>query len=649
MEPTTSPLPHAPSELALAERENYLRAIIEAEPECVKLISEDCRLLDINPAGLAMLEADSQAQVLGGDMCQLIVPEHRGAFLDLTRRVFGGESGTLAFSIVGLKGTPRSLETRAAPLRDRTGRIVGAVGVTRDVTRQQEALAALQDSEARFRQLAEGIREVFWLADIETGRLIYVSPGFESIWGRSAEWLYEASENWSSTLHPDDRHRVIAAVAKLPAGHYDEEYRIVRPDGTIRWVRDKAFPVRDEQGRVIRIAGVADDVTERRLLDEHLRQTQKIESVGLLAGGIAHDFNNLLTVIGGNCDLALMALPPDHQATALITEVRLAAARAASLTRQLLTFSRRQVLHPEIVDLNTLVEETGNMLRRVVGDDVVVVIDLDPKLQRVTGDAASLSQVVINLAVNARDAMPAGGTLTIETRNVQLDDDGATFPDAAPGPYVRLSVRDTGVGMSAQVRARIFEPFFTTKDVGKGTGLGLSVVHGIIRQTGGYIDVASVEGQGTVISVYLPAATEAAVEAAPLPAAAPPPGTRVLLVEDDVSARRVVARTLRLNGYDVIEAGDGMAALRMLEDDGMAVDLLLTDVLMPGMNGRVLADAVRLRRPAARVLFTSGYPDDEVLHLGIERDQVSFLPKPHTAELLLKKVREALARTPPAR
>ncbi len=634
------------AEIALEESRHRLRAILESEPECVKLITIDGTLLEMNPAGLAMIEADSPADVLGANMCELVVAEHRPAFTALNRRVFRGESGALEFEVVGLKGTRRWLETRAVPLRNSQGAIVALLGVTRDISEYRRTLAALQESEQRFRQLAESIHEVFWLTDATRARFLYVSPGYEATWGRTCESLYERPHEWLEAVHDEDRPRVQQARAAEASGHYDETFRIVRPDGSVRWIRDQAFPVRDDAGAVIRIAGIAEDVTERRILEAQLRQTQKMESIGQLAGGIAHDFNNLLTVIAGNGELLKAEFEAGSRGAGYATEVIQAAERAAALTQQLLSFSRRQALVMQVVDLNTVVTDAERLLRRLLGEDIRLTTRLDPGVRRVRADAASLAQVLMNLAVNARDAMPTGGELTITTSNAAIDPGSApAHPDLAPGPYARLTVRDSGRGMTDLVRARAFEPFFTTKGVGKGTGLGLSVVHGIVKQSGGHIELSTQIDRGTEFQIYLPAADEPMTAVASEAREGELRGTEtVLFVEDDAAVRRFGVFTLTAHGYTVLEASGGNSALELFGDAARPLDLLVTDVVMPELDGRQLAEALRQRYPGLKVLYTSGYTDDAVVRYGVLHADVPFLQKPYTARTLLGKIREALAR-----
>ncbi|HLQ59905.1 MAG TPA: ATP-binding protein, partial [Gemmatimonadales bacterium] len=398
---------------------------------------------------------------------------------------------------------------------------------------------------------------------------------------------------------------------------------------------------------LVRVWGTQRDVTEQRHLEEQFRQSQKMEAVGQLAGGIAHDFNNLLTAILGNTQLLLRDLPPGDAKRGDVEEIRKASERAASLTRQLLAYSRRQMLQPKVLDLNVVVAEMDKMLRRLIGEHIALVAALQSDLGHVRADPNQIEQVIVNLAVNARDAMPDGGKLTIETANVDLDE---TFAQAhlgsVPGAYAMLAVTDTGHGMDVNVRAHLFEPFFTTKEVGKGTGLGLATVYGIVKQSGGYISVYSERGRGSTFKIYLPRiATPSATPAAPPRVGAARGSETVLVVEDELAVLTLSRRALEAQGYVVLAASDAAAALRVVERHGGTIHLLLTDVVMPGMSGRDLADRLTAQRPGIRVLYMSGYPGDAVVQHGTLPSGSAFLQKPFSPDGLARKVRDVLDAT----
>jgi signal transduction histidine kinase/ActR/RegA family two-component response regulator len=431
-------------------------------------------------------------------------------------------------------------------------------------------------------------------------------------------------------------------TAGAPVAAYETRGR--RKDGSMIDIAVYSAPLRVPGGRPLGVLAVIADRTERNRLEDRLRQSQKMEAVGKLAGGIAHDFNNLLTAITGYTDLLYLRLPGDIGKREL-NEIRKASDRAASLTRQLLAFSRQQVLQPKVIDVNEVVGNLSGMLGRLIGEDVEFVASLDREVGRVKADPFQLEQVLMNLAVNARDAMPRGGKLTIETANVILDESYTRgHPDVKPGPYVMIAVSDTGIGMDSETRARIFEPFFTTKALGKGTGLGLSTVYGIVKQSQGHMWAYSEPGQGATFKVYLPiheAGDEPPI-VTPQARVVPRGWETILAVEDEESLLNLVAEILKDAGYNVIPANGPKEALRVLVEHREAIHMLLTDVVMPGMSGRLLADQVLRERPGMRVLYMSGYTDNAIVHHGVLDAGTAFLQKPFTPDALIKKVREVL-------
>ncbi|MFN8574793.1 MAG: PAS domain S-box protein [Gemmatimonadaceae bacterium] len=640
-------------ELQIEEREARLSGIINAAMDGIITIDADQRIVLVNAAAERVFMRS--ASELIGQTLDVLIPKrlsaaHSQQVIDFART--GGTSRRMDAlrPVVGVRANGEEFPIEASISQVEVGGRRLLTVILRDITDRQRSEAALRESNERFQQLAANIHEVFWLTDPAKSRIEYVSPAYERIWGRPCSAVYGSADDWITAIHAFDRDRVVeAAMTKQALGTYDEEYRIVRPDGSVRWIRDRAAPVRDASGAVIRVAGVAEDITERRELQSQLQQAQKLESIGRLAGGIAHDFNNWLTVIGGNSELLLHTVAQVPDAVSLIAEIRHAGDRAASLTRQLLAFSRQQVLEPRVSDLNVIVTDTEKMLQRLIGEDVELRTTLGQACM-VEVDPGHMVQVLMNLAVNARDAMPTGGRLTIETSTVELDAEGvARFAEAKPGTYVRLSVTDTGVGMSPDVCARVFEPFFTTKAQGHGTGLGLSVVHGIVEQSGGHIDVVSEVGVGTTFAIYLTAVTHQSSNANEASTAQRQNGHEaILLVEDEDSVRRVTSRSLRAAGYVVHEAANGEEALALLAREDLAFDLLMTDVVMPGVGGRAVADAARKQSPNTHVLFMSGYTDDAVVRHGVSHSEVAFLQKPYTVHSLLAKVRETIDRAPGA-
>ncbi len=522
-----------------------------------------------------------------------------------------------------------------------------AMEVDRREADRRRVESALHDSEQRFRELAENIDEVFWIVDPGTNRVVYVNRAFEHIWARGIEDVYADPQLWADSLHPDDRDRVVRAFAEQAArGTYDVTYRIRRPDGMVRWIHDRGLPLRDAAGHMYRIIGTARDVTERQNLEDQLRQSQKMEAVGQLAGGIAHDFNNILAAIMMETDLASEGGGVAPEVQHMITEVRAAADRAAALTRQLLAFSRRQVLQPRDLDLNDAVRSVAKMLRRIVGEDVEVELQLHDRPLMVRADPGMLDQVLMNLVVNARDAMATGGRLRIETGFATVRDAGDAGPaPLAPGRYARLTVSDTGRGIPPEMLPRIFEPFFTTKEAGQGTGLGLATVFGIVKQHGGAIDAESRVGEGTSFRILLPALDAAAAgSAAPAAADAPRGGTEtILLVEDEAMVRALTRTALQRAGYTVLEATDGVDALRVWGEHRGAIGLLFTDLVMPGgVSGLEIAERMRADEPSLRVLYTSGYSADIAGREPPLVDGENFIGKPYRLGKLLELVRRRI-------
>jgi hypothetical protein len=514
------------------------------------------------------------------------------------------------------------------------GVFAGYIGSDIDITDLQ--------SEERFRQLAENIDQVFWMFDLGTQRLLYTSPAFEKVWGYNSAAIGQNQGILMESVHPDDRDRLSSLFPKMRSEPVEASYRIVRPDGSVRWIQARSFPICDPTGAPYRVAGIAEDVTAHRELEEQLRQTNKMEAVGRLAGGIAHDFNNLLTVINGYTDILLRKLDAKTQIRAELNEIRGAGQRAQELTSQLLAFNRTQIRTTEVLSLRNVIEDMAKMLRPMIGEDIELVTVYDAELGQVKADRTELTQIVLNLAANARDAMPTGGTLTFETRNIEVDDSySRNHPRSQPGPHVVLTVIDTGIGMNAKIQQHLFEPFFTTKQVGKGTGLGLATVYGIVSRYGGWIDVKSKLGSGTTFEIYLPRVEVSAIEKTehPGPLTQPLRGTEtVLVVEDQPHVRKLTCAILKEFGYQTLEAAHGEEALRLTTTHNGPLDLVLTDVIMPGMRGPELANRLKGIRHTP-VLFMSGYSESME---GQHDPEVAYIRKPFTPDALARKVREVL-------
>ncbi|HYB71615.1 MAG TPA: GAF domain-containing protein [Candidatus Bathyarchaeia archaeon] len=511
----------------------------------------------------------------------------------------------------------------------------------------ERLVRALRESQERFQFVARATNDAVWDRDLVSGAMWW-NEGIQTLFGYAHDQVGPDIGWWSELIHEDDRERVEADVrAAIDRGVecWSAEYRCRRADGSYAQVYDRGYVLHDGDGRPTRMIGAMMDVTERRQLEDELRQAMKMEAVGRLAGGVAHDFNNLLTVITGRSALLLGRLDSGDPLRKNVEMIQKTADRAAGLTRQLLAFSRKQVLQRKILDLNATVGEMSAILRRLIGEDIDLLLTPGAGAGCVNADPGQLEQVLLNLAVNARDAMPRGGTLSVETGNVQVEP--SDRPEALPpGPYAVLRVMDTGVGMDAATQARIFEPFFTTKEPGKGTGLGLSMVHGVVRQHGGAITVRSQSGAGTTFEILLPQ-VEAPVDtgggAEPSTAAAAGHET-ILLVEDEEEVRALAREVLERQGYTVLEAGDGMQALEIAGKEGDRIDMVLTDVVMPRMSGRELVDRVRASRPATRVLYMSGYTEDAIIRHGVHDASTSLLSKPFPPAELIRKVREILDR-----
>jgi len=513
-----------------------------------------------------------------------------------------------------------------------------AVGIDR---KQNED--ALRGSEERYRRIIETTAEGIWTLDADD-RTTFVNQNMASMMGHSAAAM--VGQPLVALLEERDRPRAEVQLQRLRQGIEEQfDFKVHRRDGRMTWLMVTAAPLYGPDHRYAGALIMCSDISERKRLEEQYRQAQKMEAIGRLAGGVAHDFNNLITIVNGCADLVLAKLSADDPAGEFVREIKNAGERGAGLTRQLLAFSRQQVLEPRVVDLNAIIIDMERLLGRMIGEDIVLRKALDPRLGRVKVDAGQVQQIIMNLAVNARDAMPNGGQLTIETRNVDLDEEYTRLhSDVRPGGYVMLVVSDTGVGMDSDVRTRVFEPFFTTKEPGKGTGLGLATVYGIVTQSGGHISLYSEPRQGTVFKIFLPRVDEPLSSAGPHPAA--PRALRgtetVLLVEDEDTVRLLSRHILELYGYTVLEArGPEEAIVKARQHDG-PIHLLLTDVVMPGGGGRHVAEQLSAARPGVKVLYVSGYTDDAVVRYGVLHAEASFLQKPFTAVSLAAKVREVL-------
>ena len=815
-------------QLAAAERANSrLASIVGCSDDAILSTTKDGRITSWNLGaersfGYSAREAEVE------HIERYFTPDRRGDVPELLLRVQRGETVRQHDATwLAKDGSTRHVSLTMSPIRDRADSVAGVSVILRDISERRKAeidrvetAAALHKSEEQFRQIAETIDEVFWMTDAKSGAMLYISPAYDRIWGRSRDELYVRPEAWLDAVHEEDRGRLASRLRRGATSEPMEPYRVVRPDGGIRWIRAREFVIRRADGEIYRTTGIASDITDLKAaeeasnekarlaalaadvgivqtqgdkmaeilqrsvefmvrhldaafariwtlnaqqdtlelqasagmythldgahsrvpvgklkigriaqerkphltndvlhdpwigdpewarresmvafagyplmvgddivgvmamfarrplgqftldglrtvadtialgirrkqaektqsgLEDQLRQAQKMEAIGQLAGGVAHDFNNLLSVILGYGNL-LQSSPGHSDADRKgLEQICKAAERAGGLTRQLLAFSRKQVLVPEVFDLRDSVQDIAKMLGRLIGEDVELSLSFAREACRVRADRGQIDQVIANLAVNSRDAMPQGGKLTIEVRHADFTE--AMVHDRAriePGPYVLLAVTDTGVGMNAETRSHAFEPFFTTKGPGEGTGLGLATVYGIVKQSDGFIWLYSEPGQGTTFKIYLPRTESEAGAVVPVQGGSLPGGSEtILLVEDDEALRGLAQLILEERGYRVLAASGGEEAERLAAGWEGPIHLLLSDVIMPGMNGREVADRLCPRRPEMRTIFMSGYTGDAVLRRGIVAEDADFIQKPFTPTILAVKVRQVLDR-----
>jgi PAS domain S-box-containing protein len=603
------------------------------------------RLAECNEAMAVMYGFTSPTELSGMPLAELIPPSDQHNRDYFTRFVEAGYRLADAESHeVGRDGSQKFfLNNLLGVVED--GHLVRVWGTQRNVTEQRRAEAARRASEERYRSLFEESRDAIYISTPD-GRMLDINPAGLQMLGYATAQDLKSQHASKLYAFPEERERFVDLVREH-GSVTDFEFESRRPDGQRVVLLETATAVRNASGEMVMIRGFLRDVTAERQLEEQLRQATKMEAVGRLAGGVAHDFNNLLTVVSGYSDLLLARIPEGSPLRGDVEEIRQAGRRASDLTRQLLALSRRQVLTPKLLDLNRAVLDMEKLLRRLIGEDVELVTRLDPTLGPARADPGQIEQVILNLAVNARDAMPQGGTLTITTAGAELErGHGLRSIGVEPGHYVALTVRDSGIGMDESVRRHIFEPFFTTKGQGKGTGLGLATVYGIVKQSNGHITVDSWPGRGTEFRIYLPRVVGrveagAALETAPT---APAGRETILLVEDEASVRGLVARFLERLGYAVLEASDGIEALEITDRLEGEIDLLLTDVVMPRLGGAELAERMLKRFPGMPVLFVSGYTEnnEHLLRAGSLRGGIQYLQKPFSTEVLAHKLRELL-------
>jgi PAS domain S-box-containing protein len=646
---------------ALRRSEQRLRTIFETEPECVKVISAEGDLLEINEAGLAMFDAASVAELKSHSLRALIEPGYRDAFAAMHARVLKGETGVLEFEMRSLRGRRRWVETHATSMLDEESQQRVVLSICRDVTAQKQSVKALLRNQTIVRQISNTLPLGFLVIDDRTARVLHVNQQFCDLFHISdqldairsgaisgKEMMQRCGE---IMLDPE-----LIAASCIELGE-PENRRVVEDE--IRCIDDRTIrrfstQIRDEADRYVGRFYLFEDISERRReeverarLEGQLHQAMKMQSVGRLAGGVAHDFNNMLGVIIGHSEIAMRAVSDRDPVHGDLTAIHRAAERSAALTRQLLAFASKQTVAPKHLDLNDVVRSAFDMLQRLISEDICLQLQPQPDLWPVRIDPSQVDQILTNLCVNARDAIANVGTITITTTNCTVrSGDGTKSPDARPGDFVRLSVRDDGCGMAADVVAQIFEPFFTTKRLGMGTGLGLATVYGTVKQSDGFIAVDSAPQRGTTFEIYLPRATNGDDIAPAAHTSAPVERGRetVLVVEDEPAILLLVSHILQAQGYSVLRANSPQEAVDTAARHPGGIALLLTDVIMPEMNGRDLAALLQKSNPGIRALFMSGYTSDVIARHGVLADGVSFLQKPFSIDALATKVRETLDR-----
>lgn len=610
---------------ALRESEQRFRALSEAAREAV-FIHESRIIREVNQA-LTQLIGFSREELIGKDGMEFLAPESR---LEVERSMRStGSGGTSEIVLIAKNGERLVVESSSEPLvyQGKPMRVV----TMQDLTARRRAEAALHESDQRLRLAMSAARMGSWEWLISRDTVLW-SPEMFDVFG-IAPSSYDGTYNgYLAVVHPEDRERVqrtIGECLESSSGEVSFEHRVLGPNGALRWVENRGRVFRDAAGHTLRMAGTSMDATRRHELEEQLLHSQRMEATGRLAAGIAHDFNNLLTVIMSYAELGRFTLDSMHPSYEAFEQINVAAQRAAALTRQLLIFARKEVTEAKVVDLNHLVENVARLLHRIVGEDVIVSVDLCASPVPVKIDPVQCEQLLMNLAVNARDAMPAGGSLSIRT--------------ALEANVVRVRVSDTGVGMPSQIRQRAFEPFFTTKGAGKGTGLGLSTCLAIVRGAGGDIAVESEVGRGTTFCIELPRSTATSSPEVDDRTSSMPRGSEtVLLIEDDAVVRQLTARILRRQGYTVLVATQADEAMQLASNHDTRIDLFLSDVVMPGQSGPSVIERLSAVRPRTKVLFVSGYPGDDISRRGIDESSFRFLAKPYSSEQLAQRVRQVL-------
>jgi PAS domain S-box-containing protein len=634
------------AEDALLESSQFCSQIISSAEEGIIVYDRDMRYQVWNPF-MEKLSGKKASEVIGTHPLESFPWLHETGAIENIQKVLAGQSlASIEFLQTAHDGQPRRISDTCVPLRSRKGEIIGVIGTVIDITERKQAEEVLKEATQRLQLAVSSGHLGIWDWDAVNDVLVWNERMYE-LYGVSKNTFRMSRETWIKCLHPDD---VAMGLEEMRAAlngekEYDFEFRIVHPDGETKFIKSNAMVMRDEAGKAVRVIGMNMDITERKHTEEQLRQAQKMEAVGQLAGGVAHDFNNILTAIYGYCSLLQIKMGDDSPFRSDIDHIYAAAEKAANLTRSLLAFSRKQIMSPKKVNLNEIVMNVAKLLTRIIGEDIQLKAVCKGAPLRVFADSGQIEQILMNLAANARDAMPNGGTLTIETGEEEIDESFIhAYGYGDVGIYVALSVSDTGKGMDNETRKKIFEPFFTTKEVGKGTGLGLSIVYGVIKQHNGYINVYSEPNEGTTFRIYLPQVYEedANAEKGPAPEHPRMGSETVLLAEDDETIRELAGSILRQYGYDVILAHDGEDAVEKFKANKEKIAVIVMDMIMPRKSGKEAYEKIRKVRSDVKIIFMSGYSPDLLHDRGIFADGGEVLIKPIHPLELVRKVRAVL-------
>ena len=621
----------------VSEDERSCQKLINALPDAVLVHSEN-KIVFANPFCQHLMGADSGSELLGRDISEFIDEAYLSAIRNRIQDCYTSGQASLAMEcvLVASDGSSVDVEAAGVPLFWKGAPAIGVV--LRDISARKQAESSQQEWQQRL-ELAQrsGLRIGLWDWNMAANTVLWSDETCRQF-GYTQETFLGGVQDAVARIHPEDVGGVRQAILKVQTGggEYAAQYRVVRPDGTTCWLDARGVMVRNGSHHMI---GISIDITERRNLEEQFRQAQKMEAIGLLAGGISHDFNNLLAVILANAELLLVSAQPDAQERH-VKEIQRATSRASQSIRQLLAFSRKQVLHPTVLNINSIIRDVAQILQRLIGEDLQIVMDLTSNLSSIRADGGQIEQILMNLATNARDAMPYGGKITIQTRNTNTVPDSLTECGVPTDEYIRLSVSDTGMGMSEEVKSRIFEPFFTTKSKGRGTGLGMAAVYAAIQQAGGSISVSSGLGRGSTFDIYFPSTKEIAPSWKPnlMPQRAYPRGHEtILLLEDEEPLRRVTAELLAASGFIVMQAGRGDHAIDLATQHDGAIDLVISDVVLPDVSGPTAVKKIRELHPETKALYMSGYADVPVIQQIVTEGAI-FIQKPISGQHLRRTI-----------